>query len=388
VVSEVALALVLIVAAGLMVRSFSQLERVNPGFKYDQLLTAHIAVPYDKYPDLVTTTDLYDRIHQRLERLPGVNAASAASAVPFSKQTSTSQAPVTAENASPADPNLPHANWIRVHPAYLRTMQIPLRRGEDFASIISGNSQDIAIISESAARRLWDGENPIGKRLKYGAADSRSPWRTVIGVAEDVRSVSLDRENGLDIYVPYSQMIAGAMTFVLRTDVEPQSLSAAVLREIWQEDPEQAVFRIATMDRMMAGSLWPQRVAAQLLIFFAAAALILAAIGIHGVMTYFVSQRRAEFGIRLTLGASPLQLIRLVLMEALRLVFLGCAAGLVIALGSVQLLAALLYGVRPTDMWTFAAALLVLPVVAISTTCISAWSATRTDPLKTLRSGQ
>jgi ABC-type antimicrobial peptide transport system permease subunit len=268
-------------------------------------------------------------------------------------------------------------------------MQIRLRLGEDFASLISADSPYIAIVSESAARRLWgDDENPIGKRLKYGAADSRSSWRTVIAVAEDVRSISLDRENGLDIYVPYSQMIAGAMTFVLRTEVEPHSLSAAVLREIWQEDSEQAVFRITTMDRMMAGSLWPRRVAAQLLIFFAGAALILAAIGIHGVMTYFVSQRRAEFGIRLTLGASPVQVIRLVLMEALRLVLLGCAVGLVIALACVQFLTALLYGVRPIDVWTFLAALLLLPVVAVSTTCFSAWSATRTDPLKTLRSGQ
>jgi putative ABC transport system permease protein len=390
VVSEIALALVLVVAAGLMVRSLNLLQRVHPGFNPEQILTAHISVPYDKYPDLPTTTRLYDSILYRLQSLPGVISASGASAIPFSKP---SPAPVTVENAVPRQQvELPHANWIRVHPSYLRTMQIPVTAGDDFGSIAAIDSPDVApnvaIVSESLARVLWGDENPIGKRVKYGAANSKSPWRRVVAVAGDVRSASLDGQYGLDIYVPYSQLIVGAMTFVLRTEVEPQSLSTSVLHEIWKEDPEQAVSEITTMEQRLASSLWPRRVAVHLLMLFSAAALILAAIGIYGVMAFFISQRRQEFSIRLALGASRVQVIRLVLTEAFRLVLLGCSAGLVIALGSAQLLSALLYGIRPIDLWTFAAALVLLPAVAMSTTCLSAWSASRTDPSQSLRSGE
>jgi ABC-type antimicrobial peptide transport system permease subunit len=210
----------------------------------------------------------------------------------------------------------------------------------------------------------------------------------VVGIAQDVRSTSLENQPGLDIYVPYTQMIAGTMTFVVRTVVEPMSLASAVTQEIWAEDSEQAVFSVTTMERLLDSSLWPRRVAVQLLIFFATASLVLAAIGIHGVMAYLVNQRRFEFGIRLALGATRRQVLGMVLGEATRLVIAGCSVGLVIAMVAGQLLSSVLYAVKPTDFVTFVIALVLLPAIALSTTCLSAWSATRTNPVDALRTGQ
>jgi predicted permease len=267
-------------------------------------------------------------------------------------------------------------------------MGIPVASGRDFDSRDVLDSAPVAIISESTAKRLWGSGNPIGKRFKYGPADSRSPWQTVVGVARDVRSPSLEDDPGLCIYVPYSQMIAGAMTFVVRAEVEPLSLASAVTHEIWEEDREQAVFSITTMDRLLEKSLWPRRIAVQLLVFFAVSAVALAAIGVHGVMAWLVSLRRQEFGIRLALGATRREVVGMVLAEASRLAVMGICVGLAVAVAAAQWLRALLYAVSPTDVWTFAGALFLLPSVALCAACLSAWRATRTDPLETLRVGQ
>jgi putative ABC transport system permease protein len=387
VIAEMALALALLLGAGLMIKSFWRLQQVDPGFNPENLLTIHVSVPYDKYPDLARTSSFYDRIIERLKRLPGVEAVGGVTALPLAGREDDERGRVTFEGQSQAEQERnPYATWLQTSPEYFRSMSIPLINGRFFAESDGLNMPNVVILNRSAAHRFWPDENPIGKRLKFGGHDSPSPWWTVVGVVGDVSYGGLEGRAGFEIYAPYTQMIAGVLTFVMRSRTEPMSLVSAASNEIWTVDKDQALFRIVTMERLMADSIWQRRLWAMLLGAFAATAMALASVGIYGVMSHAVSRRRHEIGVRLALGARPADVLKMTIVEGLRLTMAGIAVGAVSAMILARALASLFYGVSATDPLIFLGLPALLAAVALLASYIPARRAAKVDPMTSLRS--
>ena len=378
VVSEVALALLLLCGAGLMLRSFLYLNRVNPGFETEHSLTMKIALPGAAYPKMEQTRTYLDRLIERLQALPGVQSVAAASTLPLSGESDWGTF-LIADGTIPDWAQASAADWRGVSGDFFRTLRIPLLRGREFTPADEKN-QNTIIINEAMARKFWPGTDPIARRILTGHQDR--PLE-IIGVVGDVKGAGLNAAAKPEMYTPLRGFWYAFL--VLRTNQEPFALTSAVRQEIAALDRGVPVYQVATMDQLLSSSLATQRFNLFLLVLFAAVALGLAAIGIYGVLAFSVSRRTHEIGIRLALGACPGDVLRLVVRQGMQLVITGIALGIAGALALTRLMASMLYGVSATDPATFILVSVLLVMVALIACCVPARRAMRVDPMAALR---
>ncbi|HEY7184239.1 MAG TPA: ABC transporter permease, partial [Blastocatellia bacterium] len=389
VVVEVAISLVLLVGAGLLIRSFISLQKVDPGFDPKNALTVSISLPERKYPERDRQAAFYSRLIERVSALPGVQAMGAASAVPFSSAhweglfgrgfRIEGRAGAQAEDWT---------GYYSVSPNYFRAMGIPLLRGRLFTAFDTKGALRVAIINSTMAKRYFPNEDPIGKRIQLTGLFNNDPevYREIVGIVGDVKSNSLVQETPPQTYEPYTQETLPFMTLVARTAGDPMGLNEAIRREVLQLDKEQPIFNGDTLDSLIAKSTGDQRFSMMLLGVFASAAIALASVGLYSVMSYAVTHRTHEVGIRMALGAQCRDVVGLILRQGLRLALSGVAIGLIAAWAATRLLINMLYGVSATDMPTFAGVSLLLIGVALLACYIPARRATKVDPMAALRS--
>jgi putative ABC transport system permease protein len=383
VVAEVGLALVLLVGAGLMVRSFMRLQAVNPGFDAGNLLTMRVMLPETKYPQAGKQVQFFREAVGRLRALPGVRAAGAVSALPFADLGSATSFTVVGRPAPAAGDK-----WttdVRVaDEQYFGAMNIPVVAGRAFNEQEAVEDRKVAVVNEAMVRKYFSGEDPLGKRIVVSMGDKPEPTE-IIGVVGDARYASLEGELRPMVYWTPAQLTYPSMSLVARTGGEPEALAAAAVREIQAVDKEQPVSDVRTMESWLADSTARTRFGTLLLGAFACAALVLAAVGIYGVISYSVAQRRNEIGVRMALGAQGSDVLRLVIGQAMKLVLAGVGLGLLGALALTRLMSGLLYGVAATDPATFAVNALLLAAVSLVACYIPARRATRVDPLAALK---
>jgi predicted permease len=380
IVAEVALSLVLLVGAGLLVKSLWLLSKVNPGFDPRNVITLTVDLPKSKYGDDAKALAFFDAVLQRLRALPGVESLGAVSDLPIAGGDNW---PVAVEGR----PQVPVGQQPNVAASvvagdYFRTMRIPLRAGRFFTDQDRADTPGVALISESMAKKLWPGEDPLGKR--FSVAFFPDKVRTVVGVVSDVRQNGVAEDAPVpQLYVPLLQVPRRALDIAIRTSVP--ELAASAVAAVHEVDPAQPVFRISTMDRLLAESLSHQRFTMLLIAGFAALAVVLAAVGIYGVLSYVVRRRGREIGIRVALGAEASDVVRLVVGQGMRPALLGIGVGLAAALALGRVLSSLVYGVSPTDPATFAGVAALLGAVALAACLIPARQATRIEVLRALR---
>jgi putative ABC transport system permease protein len=385
IIAEVAVALVLMAGAGLLLNSFWRLLQVNPGFDPRQTLTFRLSLPASKYSGSQAVA-FFERLQARLQNLPGVRGASVTFALPFGKGNIDTALDIEGRPVAPGD--RPHVECQSVLPDYFRTLGIRLIKGRDFNARDDLNARRVAIINEALARRFFPNEDPIGKRIRPGITTEPgdAPTREIIGVVSDVRYLSLTADVPPEIYMPYPQFtISNWMRIALRTDADPRSLISAARVEVQALDKELPVFEVKTLDQYVSGAVAHPRFNAILLLLFAGVALLLTAVGIYGVISYSVTQRTREIGIRMALGAPSQDMLRLVVKQGMTLTLIGVGAGLGGALALTRLLKTLLFGVSAADPLTFSIIVLSLIIVAFVACWLPARRATKVDPLVALR---
>ena len=383
VVSQVALSLVLLIGAGLLIRSFKQLRDVNPGLDPHRVLTAVVALPDAKYHEDPQIVSFFQQALQRAAALPGIEAVGAVSPLPLSGEMA--QNLLTIEGRPPAAPGERNVTNSRVVSAdYFRAMGIPLIKGRYLSEQDTKDAPRVVVVNETVARKYFPGEEAIGKRIDVTIADNN--LAEIVGVVGDVKHHTLDKEAGSECYFSYQQIPSPYMTLVARSKSDnPSSLAPGLRQAVEQVDKDQPLSDIRTMEQLLADSLANRRFNMLLLGIFAAVALLLAAVGIFGVMNYSVTQRTHEIGIRMALGAQSADVLRMVVGQGMMLTFIGVVIGLIAAFALTRLMASLLYGVTATDPWTFAAVALVLSAVALLASFIPARRATKVDPMVALR---
>ncbi|PYT72564.1 MAG: hypothetical protein DMG39_09505 [Acidobacteria bacterium] len=387
VVLETALGFLVVIGAGLLVRSFLRLEQVRLGFQPEGLLTFRVIPRGDRYNELTQRTIFYHQVIEKLRALPGVQSAAAVRFIPLTLATGRKDFMI--EGRAPSGPGqLPLAAYDIVTPEYFHTMHVPLLEGRDFFWSDSPQTQPVAIINEAMAKHYWPGEDPLGKRFHLYGRDDNFPWMTIIGVVADVREFSPTREAEPIMYFPIAQFAYpdGILRdWVVRTTGDPVRIASSVPAAVWSVDKNLPVTRMRTMEEVRSISLASQRMNLLLFGLFAALALALATIGIYGVLAYSVAQRTREIGIRLALGAHRKDVLRLVISQGMRLASLGILLGLFGAFALTRLMSGMIYGVSSTDPVTFVAVAALLGVVAIAACYIPARRATRVDPMVALR---
>ncbi|HWM90807.1 MAG TPA: ABC transporter permease [Thermoanaerobaculia bacterium] len=383
VVFEVAVALLLLVCAGLMIKSFTLINRVELGFERENVLTVQVALPETEYTGETTAAFWRDLIG-RVGALPGVTAAAATSALPVDEfAVTTTFILENVARAVPAETQM--ANFRRVSPEYFRALDIPLRLGRWFADGDDLKATPVAVVSEEMARRYWGSQSPLGKRLLRTSETAQSRWLTVVGVVGDVQDSALGAETGATLYVPIAQGARPSMFLVARTSVEPLSLVPIVRGEVLAMDKDQPIAQVQTLDERVSDSLARPRFNTFMLTLFASLGMVLAVVGIYAVLSYSVSQRSHEIGIRMALGAQTGDVIRLILKRGMGLAGLGLVLGLTGAFLFTRMLEGLLYGVAPTDPLVFGGIAAGLILVALVASYLPARRAARFDPLVTLR---
>jgi putative ABC transport system permease protein len=383
VVSEVALSLVLLIGAGLMIRSFWKLQNVDPGFDTRNGLTMSVVLTPIRYPEPHQRLAFFDRAIEQIRAVPGVVAVGATTKIPLTGGGSTQPFTIEGRPAA-AIAEQPMAQTRYISPDYFRAIGIPLRQGRFFSDYDRDNSLPVIIISEAMARRFWPGENPIGRRLTPSFHPEQGA-REIVGIVGDVKTSGMDVDSSAMMYLPYKQAALPFISFVVRTASNPESLVQPVSKAIYSIDKEQALTDVQTMDQVLMKSLSDRRFNMTLLLAFAGVALVLAAVGVYGVMNYTVTLRRRELGIRMALGAETMDVLRLVLRQGLTLTLIGVAAGLISAYALTRLMASLLYGVTATDYLTFITVPAVLIVVGLAASYVPARRATKVSPTIALR---
>jgi putative ABC transport system permease protein len=389
IVGQVAIALVLLAAAGLMARSFWNLVRVSPGFTTAHILTARLSLPPQYTNDYKFGTGLHRRIsafqQQLLERvrdIPGVQSAAFTAYLPLSG-TDNSWA-IDIEGRPPKPPGVfDETNYRPVSAGYFETIGMPIERGRSFQPADNEDGPLVVIVNQSMARRFWHDRNPVGQRLRFG--DSKP--RTIVGVVSDVRHQGLATTPAPEMYVPYAQVpnVEARPTIVLRTSIDPASVAAALRKAVSELDPSVPLDQIQSMQQIVSGSVGQSRFRAAVLVMFATLALFVASMGLYGVMNYLVTQRIREFGIRMAVGASRAAVLRLVLGQAAKLVGIGIGLGLLGAASLARFIASLLFGVTPFDAATLAGVSALLAIVALLASYIPAHRAAQADPMNSLR---
>ena len=382
VVAEVALSLMLFIGAGLLIKSFWILTRVNPGFQADNLLTLRVSLPERKYPESAQVIEFYKNVPGRLSTLPGVKTVSAVNRLPISGGDPHGE--LTIEGRTFAAGEAPGVSFRRTLPNYFRAMGIPLLQGREFDDRDTGGRPDVVIINQKMAQRYWPDGDVIGKRIKIGPTESE-PWVTIVGVVGNVNHTGLDAEPDFATYEPHAKRPWSEMTLLVRTSGDPLSLATSVQRELKSAESELLIEDVGTMNRRLQLSVAPQRLNVVLLATFAFIALVLAMAGIYGVMAHSVAQQTQEIGVRMALGAQLSDVLRMVLRSGISLALLGISIGLAGAFGLTRLMRKLLFGVTPTDAVTFASVAAILFVVALLACYLPARRATKVDPMVALR---
>jgi putative ABC transport system permease protein len=382
-VIEVGLALVLLVGAGLLVRSMVRLLNVDPGFNAENLLTMQLTLAGEVY-DEPRRRAFYDECLTRVSALPGVRAAALTLSLPIDGSFWNSWF-IAADKPVPPRPDLPDSAFTPVSADYFEAMGIRLLKGRGFTSADTADSAKVAVINETLARRIWPGEDPIGKRLKQGLPEDQRPWREVVGVVADVKLNGLERDTPMQTYLPFVQEPWSQVGVVVRTAGDPLIAANAVERAIHSIDKDLPVSAIRSMEQLLGISMAQRRLTMTLLLSFAALALLLASVGVYGVISYSVRQRTRELGVRMALGAQRRHVLKMILAHGLKLALIGIAIGLLAAFALTRWMETLLFNVRATDPLTFAAIPVVLLLVALVACWIPAWRATKVDPMVALR---
>ena len=384
IVSEVALSLTLLISAGLLLRSLSRLLLVSPGFDPANVLSMQTSVLGQRFNDNIILRQYFSDAVARLGALPSVQSAGAASQIPLAGNMD--RYGFHAEGKMHPNPEEdPSAERYCITPGFLETMRIPLLRGRDISPADTATAPQVLLIGETTARRMWPGEDPIGKRVKLGGVDK--PWWTVVGVTGDVHHVGLDAVPDMQMYVPHQQwpFPDGLMTFVIRTVGAPAAISSAAQEAIHSIDPTQPISRITPLENYVGLSVQSRKLTLILIGAFAAIALALSVVGIYGVTAYSVSQRTREIGIRRALGAQSSEVLGLLVREEFLFIVVGTVLGVVASLALTRFLASILFEVKPTDPMTFALVVALLLGVAILACLIPARRAMRIDPMVALR---
>jgi len=387
VVAELALAVMLLAGAGLLMRSFMKLQAVDPGFKVDPALTFDLTLPDARYKETDQQIAFYDQLLPRLRGLPGVQAASAVMGLPLSGLDFIISFEVGGR--PPVPPAQQPAMQVRVAtPEYFSTIGIPLKRGRMFTEDDRAQTPKVVLITEAAAKQFFPNEDPIGKTIKLGWGRGPGKPRAggeVVGIVGDIKDEGLSEPNPPQIYMPLRQWPVSFVTILMKTSVPPTALTEGARAQVAAIDPNLPLSNVGTLEAIVAKSISQQRFYMTLLSLFAAVALVLAAIGIFGVLSYAVSQRTREIGIRMALGAQERTVITLVVRQAMLLVGTGVLAGTVLALYLSQTMSKMLFSVRPTDPTTFVSVAAVLAGVALFASYLPARRATRVDPIVALR---
>ncbi|MGA2588796.1 MAG: ABC transporter permease [Bryobacteraceae bacterium] len=380
VVAEVALALVLLVGAGLFLRSLAALEDVNPGFQPNGVVTAGLSLPPAHYADAGQRVAFYRAVDANLAALPGAAAVAAAVGVPFSGAHWSASFAIDGRPSPPGDPG-PHGDVGSVTPEYFAALKIPIRKGRVFTDIDRQDTERVAVIDEVLARQYWPNEDPVGKHIRWGGA----PW-AIVGVVGHVKNADLGGEDVKGkYYFPLYQVPPPFTTFVVRTPSDPARLAAGIRDAVRSVDPTQPVSQVRLLTEMVNSSLAPRRFVVTVLGAFAGMALLMAVIGLYGVISYAVTQRTQELGVRMALGAQPGEILWLVLGQGMRLASIGAAIGLLVSLGASRLLRNELFHIGSFDPLTFALMAAVLIGAALLASYIPARRATRVDPMVALR---
>jgi putative ABC transport system permease protein len=380
VIAELTIALVLLVGSGLLMRTFASLERIDPGFRAESAFMFNVMLPGKKYDVDAKKSAFVDQVTEKLSHIPGVTDVGATQAFPFYSDYVLNFA-IEEKKVAPED--LPSVNYYTVTPGYFKAMGVPLLHGRYFNEKDAAGSALVTLISKTTASRFFPNEDPIGKRVNI--QNDPGKWSEIVGVVGDVKQYGLQGDTPPEAYEPFSQHPYNFHSYVLRLSTNPVDLAGSIRSAVKAVDPEQPVDDVRPVAAMLKGSISGQRFAMDLFMVFSGAALLLATIGIYGVMAYSVSQRTAEIGVRMALGAQQRDVLRMIAFQGARLIAVGLLGGLVGSLLLTRLIASQLYGVGATDPFTLACACIVLALAAFSACLLSAVRAARIDPIVALR---
>jgi putative ABC transport system permease protein len=383
VVFEVALSLILLVGAGLLFRSFLTLLKTDAGFNPDNILTMNLVLPAVKYKEEAQRFAFYQDLVQRVQHLPGVESAAFVNYLPLGGSNSSDSYLVEGE-PEPAPGQENDGRYRVCTPDYFQSMGIRILRGRGFNDQDKAGAPPVVIVNEALARKHWPNQDAVGKRIRFYGPLDKAPWMEVVGVVQDVKH-ELDLPVTPEYYLPHAQDSWNAMVLVAKTKVEPTSLAPQIRQQVWAIDKDQPVFDVFTMQQVRSMSVTLQSFSSVVLAIFAGVALVLAAVGIYGVMAFAVTQRTHEIGIRMALGARGGDVVKLVIRQGMVLTALGVVIGVVGALALTRFMAKLLVGVEPTDPLTFGAVSLCLLLAALLACYLPARRATKVDPLVALR---
>jgi putative ABC transport system permease protein len=389
VVTEVALALTLLTGAGLLLKSFARLQQVDPGFDPANLLTFNLALPQTRYASDTAQTAFFDQVLPAIARVPGVAGVGGTTVMPFGGSWSTGTFEIEGYEP-PEDQPDPWGDIRIVSPSFFETLRIPLLRGRYLSDEDRDGTRMVAVIDQEFVRRYWANENPIGKRFTFGPPDgvtdtTQNEWIEVVGVVGHAAHEGLDADARLQLYLSYRQAAVPFMAVAVRTNGNPERYINLVRDAVRSVDPDQPISNVAQMEELLSRSVGQRRLSMLLLTLFSGIALVLASIGIYGVMSYSVTQRSRELGVRIALGADRGDVLRLVLRQGMGLAMAGIGIGLAAALGLTRLIESQLFGVTATDPATFALVAAVLAATALVANLVPAIRATRLDPAVVLR---
>ena len=385
VVAEVALALMLLVGAGLLIKSFSRILGVSPGFEAENVLTANVSLPGARYPNEAASLAFWDQLLPRVRAIPGVQAAGMVSTLPFGGGWATTSFNVEGFTPNPGEQG-PWGDFRVASPGYAEALRIPLKRGRFINDQDIPGSERVVVVDDEMVRRYWPSTDPIGKRIFFDPDPGQpTEYYTVVGVVGHTKQEALDAEDRVQLYFPHRHGPQGFMSLAIRTSVPPETIVSALKQAVQSIDKDQPLSRVRTMEDLLAQSVGQRRLSMLLMGVFAAVALALASIGIYGVMSYSVTQRTHELGIRMALGAARANVLGMVVRQGMTLVVIGLAIGIAGGFAMTRFLESQLFGVDPTDPATFTVVALVLASVALAATLVPAMRATRVDPLVALR---
>ncbi|HVD93198.1 MAG TPA: ABC transporter permease [Vicinamibacterales bacterium] len=386
VIAELTMAVVLLVGAGLLIRSFARLQRVPPGFNADRVLTLEVTMTGRKYTDIAKVQEAYRELWTRLARVPGALAVGGVSSLPLSQMMA--WGPITVEGrTAPAAERFINVDQRVVANEYFRAMEIPLREGRTFTAEDTGTGARVAIVDERMAQQLWPGGDALGKRVRTGGIDASADasWITIVGVVGNIKQDALDADSRMALYLPHTQLTSRGLNLVMRSHGDPAALATAVRKEIHDLDPDLPVYNVRTMTERIDESLARRRFSMLLLSVFAVLASGLAAVGIYGVVAFLVAQGTKEMGIRMALGATPRSIGLLIVRHGLLIAGAGLVLGMAGAVVLTRLMRSLLFGVGPTDGATYLLVGALVTITALAACYLPARKAARLDPMRSLR---
>ena len=383
VIAEVALALVLLSGAGLLIKSFARLQNVDPGFNPRNVLTFEISLPKLQYPDDASIVRFNNEAQRRIAALPGVQAAGFSTILPLAGTNSDSSFAIEGRPSNDKSPS-PDEERREVSPDYFRALETPLIKGRFFSNADNADAPLVIIVNQAFAKKFWPNEEALGKRIVMGGMSDDPKWITVVGIVGDIRHFGLDVGPKPEMYVPFAQSAYFTTIYAVRSNQGPRTLLPAIQREIQAIDPAVPLANVRTFENVIADSVAPRRLSVVLLGVFAGVAVLLASVGIYGVMSFLVVQRTHEIGVRMALGAQRSDVLKLILVRSIKLISAGTIIGLIVALLSTHTLRALLYSVSAFDATTFALVTVLLGAVALAASYLPAMRATRADPMVVL----